>query len=122
MKEKIKDSEVKKSLAEEVKEFCEKWDVIACYASKDFTTYDFKTKREPITYGWMGNPYFFIVEPENEGLLLLADFLKDHIAISNVHKWYKPSFVKEFKQLAKKVREEYDTRRNQKVHRGNETL
>ena len=26
------------------------------------------------------------------------------------------------KSLAKKVREEYDTRRNQKVHRGNETL
>ena len=90
MEEKIKDSEVKKSLKKEVESFCEKWDVVACYVNKKYS-------------------YFFITEPEDEGLLLLADFLKDHIAISNVHKWYKPSFVKEFKQLAKKVREKYDT-------------
>lgn len=109
MEEKIKDSKIKKSLKEQVESFCEKWDVIACYACKDFTTYDFNTKEGSITRGWMANPYFFITKPEGEGSLLLADFLKDHITISNVHKWYKPSFVKEFKQLAKKVREEYDT-------------
>ena len=112
MEEEIKDSKVKKSLKEEVESFCDKWDVIACYACKDFTTYDFKTKEEPITHGWMGNPYFFIIESDNGGLLLLADFLKDDTVVSNVQKWYKSSFVKEFKQLAKKVRKEYDTRRN----------
>ena len=105
MEKEIKDSKIKKSLKKEVESFCEKWDVVACYVNKKFTTYDFETTEESV--GWVGNSYFFITEPEDEGLLLLADFLKDHISISNVHKWYKPSFVKEFKQLAKKVREEY---------------
>lgn len=107
MEEEIADSKIKKSLKEEVESFCEKWDVVAYYVCEKFTTYDFETTEESV--GWVGNPCFFITKPEDEGLLLLADFLKYHTVISNIGKWYKPSFVKEFKQLAKKVREEYDT-------------
>lgn len=112
MEEKIEDIKIKKSLAEEVESFCKKWNVAACYICKKFTTYDFETIEESV--GWVGTPYFFITEPNDEGLLLLADFLKYDTVISNICKWYKKSFVEEFKQLAKKVREEYDTRRDKK--------
>ena len=105
MEEEIKDSKVTKSLAEEVKEFCDRWGVRPTYIYRDLYTEDFVHSHD--YWRTVHNPYFYI--DDNSDLpVLLATFYPKKTTFHNECLWYDSTFVKEFKQLAKKVRE-YDT-------------
>lgn len=106
MEEKIKDSKVKESLAEAVENFCKKWGVKAKYIYRNLYTEDFIHSYD--YWRTVDNPYFYI-DNDSDPPLLLAMFYPKKITIHNKCLWYDCTFVKEFKQLAMKVREEYDT-------------
>ena len=100
----------KMTLVEEIKKFCDKWNVCVTFSCKEYSTNDFIEKQPPITSGWIGCPSFFVESKDMDGSPLLSVEFDDKAMILKYEEvWYDKTFVNEFNLLSNIVKESMQT-------------